>query len=59
MNESGKLITKAIAYKFDVLFNDGKKIACLQNGCKNVTGSAKRGLIADPNSTYLETRKLA
>ena len=34
MNESGKLITKAIAYKFDVLFNDGKKIACLQNGCK-------------------------
>ena len=23
-----------------------------------MTGSAKRGLIADPNSTYLETRNL-
>ena len=26
--------TKPIAYKFGMLFNDGKKIACLQNGFK-------------------------
>jgi len=44
--------TKPIAYNFDVLFNDGKKIACLQNGFKFAALSFRKILLIIMTSFY-------